>query len=343
MPPKRHGKRFSQKLAFRGLSLVCVLFAAMLLASCSSTPATSIAGATQAANSAATSSAPSAPVSTATPAAAASATASPMVHANNEIILSSTTSVRDSGLMDKLIPVFEQQSGYKVKPIYNGSGATLALGEKGEADVLVVHSPDAELAFMKAGNGSDRRLIMHNDFVVLGPASDPAKIKGSATAVEAFRKIAVTQAAFYSRGDNSGTDATEKSIFKAAGVTVRDKSPDNPSWYIESGSGMGQLLLIASDKQGYTLSDRATYLANKDKIALDILLEGDPVLLNLYHVIQVNPEKFPGIINAAGAKAFADFITGKEAQDIIAKFTDKNGVLLFVPDGGKTDADLGIK
>jgi tungstate transport system substrate-binding protein len=245
--------------------------------------------------------------------------------------------------MDKLLPVFEQQSGYTVKPIYNGSGAALALGANGEADVLVVHSPAAEKEFMDAGNGSDRRLIMHNDFVVLGPTDDPAQIKGSATALEAFQKILASGATFYSRGDNSGTDAKEKGIWKSAGVIVKDKDPNNPSWYIESGSGMGQLLLIASEKQGYTLSDRATYLANKDNLALDILVEGDPALLNVYHVIQVNPDKFPGIINAAGAKAFADFMVGKDAQDIISNFTDKNGQLLFVPDGGKTDADLGVE
>ena len=262
---------------------------------------------------------------------------------DTEVILSSTTSVRDSGLMDKLIPVFEQNSGYKMKPIYNGSGAALALGEKGEADVLVVHSPTAEMAFMNAGNGSDRKLIMHNDFIVLGPPADPAKIKGSATVADVFKKIADAKASFYSRGDNSGTDAKEKGIFKTIGITVADKSPDNPGWYIESGSGMGQLLIIASEKEGYTLSDRATYLANKANIALEILFEGDPALLNLYHVIQVNPAKFPGVINTEGAKAFADFMVGKDAQDIIGKFTDKNGVLLFTPDGGKIDADLGVK
>jgi tungstate transport system substrate-binding protein len=208
---------------------------------------------------------------------------------------------------------------------------------------LVVHSPAAEISFMQAGNGSDRKLIMHNDFVVLGPTADTAKVRGSTTAADAFKKIADAKAEFYSRGDNSGTDAKEKGIFKTIGITVADKSPNNPSWYIESGSGMGQLLLIASEKQGYTLSDRATYLASKADISLEVLFEGDPVLLNLYHVIQVNPAKFPSIINAEGAKAFADFMVGKDAQDIISKFTDKNNVLLFMPDGGKTDADLGVK
>jgi tungstate transport system substrate-binding protein len=363
---KNHGTWSTRKLSLIGLSLVSILMVFMLLAGCStstptptptSAPTTTPVPATTTAPPATTSaptSTTAAPTTAASPKPTASASPSPSTpprtsYSAKEIILSSTTSVRDSGLMDQLLPVFQTKSGFTVKPIYNGSGAALALGAKGEADVLVVHSPTAEKTFMTDGNGSDRRLIMHNDFVVLGPASDPAKVKGSATVVDAFKAIVAAapnnkQVTFYSRGDNSGTDATEKGIFKSAGVTVVDKSPNNPSWYIESGSGMGQLLLIASDKQGYTLSDRATYLAYKDKIALGILFEGDPALLNLYHVIQVNPAKFPGIINADGAKAFADFIVGKDAQDIIGKYTDKStGVLLFVPDGGKTDADLGVK
>jgi tungstate transport system substrate-binding protein len=325
----KSGHRFlSSKIVVLSLALVLMLMVS-ILAGCDSATTTSTT----------VSASPSASSS-------ASPSATPTPHTSydpKEIILSSTTSVRDSGLMDQLVPVFEKNSGYTMKPIYNGSGAALALGQKGEADVLVVHSPAAELTFMKDGYGSDRRLIMHNDFIIVGPADDPAKVKGSATALDAFKQILAANAEFYSRGDNSGTDAKEKGIWKQAGVTVADKSPDNPKWYIESGSGMGQLLLIASDKQGYTLSDRATYLASKDNIDLEILSEGDPALLNLYHVIQVKPEKFPGIVNAEGAKAFADFMVGTEAQDIIGKFTDKNGVLLFVPDGGKTDADLGVK
>jgi tungstate transport system substrate-binding protein len=330
----------TRKLSYIFIPLVPVLLLALLLAGCSNPVSTPKPAASSPAAVSPSPTAPAAITPAASPSPIAPASTKP---ANTEIILSSTTSVRDSGLMDKLIPVFETKSGYKMKPIYNGSGAALALGEKGEADVMVVHSPAAELAFMQAGNGSDRRLIMHNDFVILGPTADPAKIKGLKTALDAFKKIAEAKATFYSRGDNSGTDATEKGIWKLAGVTVQDKSPNNPAWYIESGSAMGQLLLIASDKQGYTMSDRATYLAYKSKISLDVLVEGDPALLNLYHVIQVNSAKFPGIINAAGAKAFTDFIVGKDAQDIIGKFTDSNGVLLFVPDGGKTDADLGIK
>jgi tungstate transport system substrate-binding protein len=336
MFPFKSNSIFEQsKLMVMGVAILSLILV-LMLAGCS--PATT----TSAIPTSATTNLPIASTS-ASPSLSPSPSPVPTKHSNTEVILSSTTSVRDSGLMDKLIPVFEQNSGYKMKPIYNGSGAALALGSRGEVDVLLVHSPAAEIAFMDAGNGSDRRLIMHNDFIVLGPAADPAKVKGSTTAQDAFKKIADAKANFYSRGDNSGTDAAEKGIFKTIGITVKDKAPENPGWYIESGSGMGQLLLIASDKQGYTLSDRATYLANKANISLDILFEGDPALLNLYHVIQVNSAKFPGIINTEGARAFADFIVGPTAQDIIGKYTDKNGVLLFVPDGGKTDADLGVK
>lgn len=342
-----------RKLVFLKFCLVSITLMLTILAGCSSNASTTQTLTSQSTtapsstNTTMTSSTTSI-TSTISPSPSATASPSPTTpprtsYNAKEIILSSTTSVRDSGLMAKLIPSFEGSSGYKMTPIYNGSGAALALGQKGEADVLVVHSPAAELTFMKDGYGSERRLIMHNDFVVLGPKNDPAKVKGSTTAVDAFKAILSAGKEFYSRGDNSGTDAKEKAIWKLAGVTVVDKSPDNPKWYIESGSGMGQLLLIASDKQGYTLSDRATFLANKATVDLDIVFEGDPNLLNLYHVLQVNASKFPGIVNAEGAKAFADFMVGPVAQEIIGKYTDNNGVLLFVPDGGKTDSDLGIK
>jgi len=288
--------------------------------------------------------APAAPASTPAATTPATTTAAPApAPSNPNMILATTTSTRDSGLLDALIPMFEKQTGYTVKTVAVGSGAAMTMGERGEADVLLVHAPESEVKFMDAKHGVTRKLIMHNDFVVLGPSTDPAKVKGSTSAIDAFKAIAAVQANFYSRGDNSGTDAKDKALFKSAGVTVKDKAPENPSWYIESGSGMLQTLQIASEKAGYTLSDRATYMANKDKLALEVVFENDPMLLNVYHVITVNPEKYPGIINAEGAKAFAEFIVGKDAQNIIAEFTDKNGQLLFVPDGGKTDADLGLK
>ena len=181
--------------------------------------------------------------------------------ANPELILSSTTSTRDSGLMDVLLPVFQQQTGYVVKPIYNGSGAAMALGQQGNADVLLVHSPAAEVTFMQGGYGINRRLIMHNDFIIMGPPSDPAGISGMTSAVDAFKKIAASGATFYSRGDNSGTDAMDKSIFAKAGITVKDGAATNPAWYIEGGAGTGMLdlLRIASEKGAYILTDRAAY------------------------------------------------------------------------------------
>jgi tungstate transport system substrate-binding protein len=238
--------------------------------------------------------------------------------------------------MGALIPVFEQKTGYKIKPIYVGTGAAMAMGERGEADVLLVHAPESEVKFMDAGHGTVRRLVMHNDFIIVGPAADPAKIKGVTSAVDGLKKIAEAKSVFISRGDNSGTNQLELSLWKKAGI-----DPKGQSWYQSSGQGMGATLTIASDKAAYTITDRATYLATQKNLSLGILLEGDPVLLNIYHVIQVNPQKSPQI-NAAGAKAFADFMTSREAQDIIRTFgVDKYGQPLFFPDAGKTEADLG--
>lgn len=329
------------RLSILGLSLALFLVILALLVGCSSTP-------TPTPTPTSTTPAVSA---TPTPTTPASPSPSPTPRTSfnpKEVLLSSTTSVRDTGLMDKLIPLFQQQSGLTVTPVYVGSGAAIALGNTGNADVMVVHSPQDELKFVASGNGINRRLIAHNDFVLLGPASDPAKVKGTTTAVDAFKAI-ITAAqagtagvAFYSRGDNSGTDAKDKAIFKSAGLTVADKSSSNPKWYVEASGGMGPLLTIADQNQGYVLSDRGTYLAYQDKITLQILSQGDPIYLNPYHVIQVNPAKFPGIVNAAGAQAFSDFMVGPDAQNVIANFKDKNGNLLFIADGGKTDADIGI-
>ena len=256
--------------------------------------------------------------------------------ANPELIMASTTSTGDSGLMDVLIPIFEQKTGYQVKPIYVGSGATLAMGEKGEADVLLVHAPASEVAFMKAGNGTVRKLVMHNDYIIVGPSADPAGIKGMTVAADAFKKIADAGQIFVSRGDDSGTNKMEISIWAKANV-----DPKGKSWYQSSGQGMGATLTITSEKAGYTLTDRATYLATKANLSLDILMEGDPVLLNIYHVIQVNPNKSTKI-NTEGAKAFADFMVSPEAQEKIKTFgVDKYGQPLFFPDAGKTEADLG--
>lgn len=263
--------------------------------------------------------------------------------ANPEIIMSSTTSTRDSGLMDVLLPVFQQKTGYVVKPIYNGSGAAMALGQQGNADVLLVHSPAAEVTFMQGEYGVNRRLVMHNDFIIVGPSADPAGIKGMTSAVDAFKKIAAAKANFYSRGDNSGTDAMDKSLFGKAGVTVKDGAATNPAWYIEGGAGTGMLdlLRVASEKSGYVLTDRATYLANQKVLTLSIMVQGDPLLLNIYHVIQVNPAKWPKV-NAEGAKAFSDFMVDPATQTLIGQYgVAQYGAPLFFPDAGKTEAQLG--
>jgi tungstate transport system substrate-binding protein len=294
-----------------------------------------------------------APTATATPVASATSkpaptasptqTSVPPKPANPEIILSSTTSTRDSGLMDVLLPVFQQKTGYVVKPIYNGSGAAMTLGQQGNADVLLVHSPAAEVTFMQGGYGVNRRLVMHNDFIVMGPPADPAGIKGMTGAVDAFKKMAEAKVNFYSRGDNSGTDAMDKSIFSKAGITVKDGAATNPSWYIEGGAGTGMLdlLRVASEKGGYVLTDRATYLANQKVLSLSIMVEGDPALLNIYHVIQVNPDKFQNV-NAAGAKAFSDFMVDPATQTLIGQYgVAQYGQPLFFPDAGKTEAQLG--
>lgn len=245
--------------------------------------------------------------------------------------------------MDVLIPVFEKETGYKVKPVYVGTGAAIKMGQDGNADVLLVHAPSQEKTFMDSGYGINRKLIMHNDFIIVGPPNDPAGIKGMTSAPDAFKKIADAQATFYSRGDKSGTDTAEKAIWKKIGVTVADNATSNPSWYMEGGAGTGMLdlLRISTEKNAYTLTDRSTYLANKTIVGLDIMVQGDPSLLNIYHVIEVNPEKYPKV-NSAGAKAFSAFMVSKEAQDIIAAFgADKYGQPLFFADAGKTEASLG--
>jgi tungstate transport system substrate-binding protein len=255
---------------------------------------------------------------------------------HKNIILATTTSTQDSGLLDVLLPIFEKSTGYFVKTIAVGSGQAMAMGQKGEADVLLVHSPDAEKKFMAEGYGVNRRLVMHNDFIILGPKKDPAGIKGSRSSLEAFRKITSANAVFMSRGDNSGTNAKEKSIWKAAGT-----NPEGQKWYQQTGLGMGQTLNVAAEKKTYTLADRGTYLALKKNLGLDILVEGDAVLLNIYHVIEVNPAKWPKV-NSAGAKAFSDFMVSRQTQDIIRKFgVDKYGSPLFFPDAGKKEEALG--
>jgi tungstate transport system substrate-binding protein len=253
------------------------------------------------------------------------------------IILATTTSTQDSGLLDVLIPVFEKDTGFIVKTISVGSGQAMKMGEKGEADVLLVHSPDAEKTFVSQGFGINRMLVMHNDFIIVGPPTDPARIKGMKSTKEALKMIAQSGSLFLSRGDNSGTHAKEKGLWKAAGVVA-----EGQKWFQQTGLGMGQTLNVAAEKKGYTLTDRATYLALKKNLGLDILIEGEPLLLNIYHVIEVNPAKWPKV-NTPGAKAFAAFMVSKKTQEIIAKFgVDKYGSPLFFPDAGKKPESLGL-
>jgi tungstate transport system substrate-binding protein len=252
------------------------------------------------------------------------------------IILATTTSTQDTGLLDVLIPLFEKETGYFVKTIAVGSGQAMAMGQKGEADVLLVHSPDAEKKFMDEGNGLNRRLVMHNDFIIVGPGSDPAKIKARKSSSEALKAIAKVNALFMSRGDNSGTHAKEKTLWKKAQINA-----EGQKWYQQTGLGMGQTLSVSAEKRAYTLADRGTYLALKKNLGLDILVEGDAALLNIYHVIEVNVAKWPKV-NNDGAKAFADFMVSKTTQDIIKTFgVDKYGSPLFFPDAGKKAEDLG--
>lgn len=262
----------------------------------------------------------------------------PTSPANPALILATTTSTQDSGLLDVLIPLFEQQTGFTVQTVAVGSGQAMEMGQNGDADVLLVHSPSAEKTFMSDGFGKDRALIMHNDFVIVGPADDPAKIKGLGPA-DAFKAIAAAEASFVARADKSGTSTKELSIWKKAEL---DPATAKPAWYIETGQGMGASLTIASEKAAYTLTDRATFLANKDALQLEILVEGNKTLLNVYHVITVNPDKWPKV-NYDGATAFMKFMTDPATQELISTFgVEKFGQPLFFPDADKTDADLGL-
>lgn len=258
--------------------------------------------------------------------------------ANPTLILATTTSLQDSGLLDTLIPLFQEQTGYTVQTVAVGSGAAIQMGREGNADVLFVHSPADEKTLMEEGFGKERVLIAHNDFIIVGPEADPATIKGLSP-VEAFKALYATGLPFVARADKSGTSTKELGFWKKAEL---DPATEKPAWYIETGQGMGASLTIASEKGAYILTDRGTFLANKDKLQLVLLVENDPSLLNVYHVITVNPEKWPKV-NYDGAVALMNFMLSPTAQDFMATFgVDKFSIPLFNPDGGKTDADLGL-
>jgi tungstate transport system substrate-binding protein len=258
--------------------------------------------------------------------------------ATPNLILATTTSTQDSGLLDVLIPLFETETGFKVQTVAVGSGQAMKMGEEGNADVLLVHAPASEVTFMENGFGQDRFLVMHNDFIIVGPSDDPAVTRGMAV-VDALNAIVAGNATFISRGDDSGTHKAELTLWKKAGF---DPKASAPAWYLETGQGMGASLTIASEKGAYILTDRATYLASRDNLQLDILVEGDTSLLNVYHVITVNPEKWDKV-NYDGALAFSNFLTDPATQEMIGQFgVDKFGQPLFYPDADKTDADLGL-
>ena len=245
--------------------------------------------------------------------------------AEGRLRLSTTTSTENSGLLDALIPPFEARFRVTVDVIPVGTGKALKLAEGGDVDVTLVHAPELEKLFVKRGFGVNRRYVMYNDFVIVGPPQDVAGIKGAADARGAFRRIAERTALFISRGDRSGTHTKELSLWKKAGV--------NPSlpWYLESGRGMGAVLIIADEKRAYTLTDRGTYLAFRRKLDLAILVEGDPALFNPYHVIAVNPAKHPHV-NYLGAMLLIGWLTSAEGQEIIANFGMKEfGQPLFIP------------
>jgi tungstate transport system substrate-binding protein len=250
------------------------------------------------------------------------------------LVLSTTTSTQDSGLLDVLVPMFEQATGYSVKTISVGTGQALALAARGEADVTLAHAPALEKKYVEDGKMLNRRLVMYNDFVVIGPADDPARVKGLPAAA-ALQRIADASARFVSRGDKSGTHLLEQALWKQAGLEPRG------TWYIESGQGMGPTLLIANERKAYALTDRGTYLTFQKRVELPILVEKDRPLLNIYSVMEVNPANGPRV-NAAAGKAFADFMLSPAVQAVIKTFgVDKYGQPLFAPIAGQREEEVG--
>ncbi len=237
----------------------------------------------------------------------------PQSPANPRVKLATTTSTEQSGLLGAILPVFEKETGYKVDVIAVGTGASLKIGEKGDCDVVLVHARALEDAFVAAGFGAERRDVMCNDFIVLGPPADPAGVAAAASAADAFARMARAQATFVSRGDNSGTHVKELEVWKAAGIKPAG------SWYKEAGQGMAQVIMMSEQVGGYTLADRGTWLAIKDKSKMKILAQGDKALFNPYGIITVNPAKWPST-NAAGARALMEWMTGPRGRTLIESY-----------------------
>jgi tungstate transport system substrate-binding protein len=249
------------------------------------------------------------------------------ISADRGIILASTTSTENSGLFGYILPIFEKKTGIKVKVVARGTGAAIEMGKRGDADVVFVHAKEQEMKAVEEGYFVNRHDVMYNDFVIIGPMNDPAKIKGIKSASEAFRQIAESKNLFVSRGDNSGTHTKELSIWKKTRI-----EPKGQKWYLESGQGMEKTQRIANEKRAYTLTDRCTWLAtkDKDKLEMTIVLEGDPVLFNQYGVMAVNPQKQKHV-KYKEAMELINWLISKEGQSAIASFKDKNGNQLFIP------------
>ncbi len=249
--------------------------------------------------------------------------------AHRDMILATTTSLYDTGLLDTIVPMFERESGYRVKVVAVGSGQALAMGRRGDADVAFVHSPAAEQAFMEGGYGVRRRVVASNYFTIAGPADDPARVREAPDAVDAFRRIAASGRPFVSRGDSSGTHARELALWAKAGVRP------GPSAYVETGQGMAATLLVANEKQGYVLTDRATLGVLRSHLDLVALRGPESALANIYHVIELNPAGHPRM-NVSGGRAFADFVVSDEVQNLLAHFGERRlGEPMFVPAYGR--------
>jgi tungstate transport system substrate-binding protein len=249
------------------------------------------------------------------------------VSADKEIICASTTSTENSGLFGHIFPIFEKKTGINVKVVARGTGAAIEMGKRGDADIVFVHAKDQELKAVEEGYFVNRHDVMYNDFVIIGPSDDPGKVKGIKSSSDAFRKIAQSGALFVSRGDNSGTNTKELAIWKAIGI-----DPKGQKWYLEVGQGMEKTQRIADEKRAYTLTDRGTWLAtkDKDKLQIVIVLEGDPILFNQYGVMAVNPEKYKHV-KYRESMEFINWLISKEGQGAIASFKDKQGNQLFIP------------
>ncbi len=239
------------------------------------------------------------------------------------LTLATTTSTRDSGLLDVLAPMFETETGIQVKVIAVGSGQALELGRRGDADIVLTHAPHAEEQFMDEGHGDQRLPVMHNDFVLVGPPTDPADVGDQTNITEAFRRIAQNESPFISRGDESGTHMKEKRIW------TRGQIDPQGEWYVRAGAGMAEALRMASEKRAYTLSDRGTFLTQRDRLDLNILFESDPLLHNPYAVIVVSSEKHPDV-NHQAASRFAEFLLSPKVQTVIGEFgVERFGQPLF--------------